>query len=65
MSNKLGIMLQGPISEWTYDIIEEHKVNFPDCDIVLSTWITDDVKDIDCMAEKSILLLTLFCNRDP
>ena len=53
MSNKLGIMLQGPISEWTYDIIEEHKVNFPDCDIVLSTWDNEDVSSFSCKIVKT------------
>ena len=55
MEKKYGILVQGSITEWTYDIIEEHKVNFPDCDIVLSTWITDDTKDVDCTVVKSIM----------
>ena len=55
MEKKYGILVQGSITEWTSDIIEEHKVNFPDCDIVLSTWITDDVKDIDCTVVKSTM----------
>ena len=53
MSNKLGIVLQGPISEWTSDIIEEHKVNFPDCDIVLSTWDNEDVSSFSCKIVKT------------
>ena len=53
MEKKYGILVQGSITEWTYDIIEEHKVNFPDCDIVLSTWDNEDVSSFSCKIVKT------------
>lgn len=45
---KYGILLQGRVSLWLKDIIEEYNSNFPDTHIVLSTWNTEDVSNIDC-----------------
>ena len=45
---RYGILLQGRVSEWLKDIISEYKVNFPYAHIVLSTWNTENVDDIDC-----------------
>ena len=53
MKKKYGILVQGSITEWTYDIIEEHKVNFPDCDIVLSTWDNEDISSFSCKIVKT------------
>lgn len=43
-----GILLQGDIRSWTIPIIEEHQQNFPDSEIVLSTWDNEDVSNIPC-----------------
>ena len=43
-----GILLQGEIRSWTIPIIDEYKKNFPDSEIVLSTWNNDDVSNIPC-----------------
>jgi len=45
----VGILLRGKISKWTRDIICEYKKNFPLAKIVLSTWTTENVKDIPCL----------------
>jgi len=44
----IGILLQGDIRRWTIPIIEEHQQNFPDSEIVLSTWDDVDVSEIPC-----------------
>ena len=46
--NKIGILLQGKISEWTVDIIKEYEYNFPTSTILLSTWTTEKIDDIPC-----------------
>jgi len=43
-----GILLQGRKENWTVPIIEEHQQNFPDSEIVVSTWDYEDVSDIPC-----------------
>ena len=44
----IGILIQGSITEWTSHIINEFTENFPDAEILLSTWNDEDVKDIEC-----------------
>jgi len=46
--SSIGILLQGSVTEWTKDIILEYKNNFPEAEIVLSTWPTDDLDKIPC-----------------
>jgi len=46
--NDLGILLQGQINDWTKKIIDEYQQNFPDSHILLSTWNTENIKDISC-----------------
>ena len=43
-----GILLQGRISRWTIPIIKEFQKNFPDSEIVLSTWYNENIIDIPC-----------------
>ncbi len=45
---KKGILVQGPITEWTTDIIKEYRENFDDIEILLSTWNNEDVSGIEC-----------------
>lgn len=47
-SSDKGILLQGPVSKWTKDIVKEYKKNFPDVDIHFTTWKNEDVEGIDC-----------------
>ncbi len=44
----IGILLQGNVRGWTIPIIEEHQQNFPDSEIVLSTWDNEDISDVPC-----------------
>jgi len=43
-----GILVQGTISDWTIDVIKTHQKNFPDAELLLSTWTSENVKDIPC-----------------
>jgi len=45
---KHTILMQGRISKWTSDIINEYSVRFPDAQILLSTWTTENIDGIDC-----------------
>jgi len=45
---KKGILLQGPVTEWTADIVNEYKDNFEDTAILLSTWSNENVDNITC-----------------
>ncbi len=49
--------MQGAISEWTADIIQEYKNNFPTAEIVLSTWIGEKTEGIPCEIVKTELPL--------
>ena len=45
---EVGILIQGRISAWIKDIIQEYKTNFPEAKILLSTWNKENVDGIDC-----------------
>lgn len=45
---KTGILLQGRVSKWTIPIIEEFQINFPNSEILLSTWNTENIEGIPC-----------------
>ena len=47
-TNEFGILLQGRVSSWTKDIVNEYKKNFPKSEILFSAWNTDDVSGINC-----------------
>lgn len=47
--------MQGPISEWTADIVQEYKNNFPTAQIVISTWINEKTDNIPCEIVKTEL----------
>ena len=46
--HNVGILLQGIVNDWTKKIIDEYEQNFPDAHILLSTWNTENTKDICC-----------------
>jgi len=45
--------MQGAVSDWTKDIINEHKKKIPDSFILLSTWKGEDVDGIGCEVVQS------------
>ena len=45
---KIGILIQGSITEWTPHIINEYKENFSEAEILLSTWDDEDIDNIEC-----------------
>ena len=51
----LGILLQGKISSWTKDIINEYSEIFPTAEIILSTWENENLENINCKVIKSKL----------
>jgi len=53
VEHELGILLQGRVSNWTNDIINEYKKIFPSAEIVFSTWSDETHKDIDCKIVRS------------
>jgi len=42
------ILMQGSVSNWTSDIVNEYSVRFPGARIVLSTWTTENIDKINC-----------------
>lgn len=52
-NNEFGVLLQGRVSSWTNDIINEYKKNFPNAEIVLSTWKNENVDGINCKVIQS------------
>lgn len=48
LNNKIGILLQGRVSEWTIDIVNEYRKNFPQASILLSTWTTENIENFPC-----------------
>ena len=53
ISKTIGILLQGKISEWTQDIVTEYQKNFPNSEILLSTWEGENTNDLTCNVVKS------------
>lgn len=51
--SEIGILLQGRVSNWLPNIIQEYKMNFPDANILLSTWDTENTTDVDCEIVRS------------
>ena len=52
---KEGILLQGIVTKWTKDIIIEYQKNLPNADIILSTWVDQNVQDLPCKVIQSDL----------
>jgi len=52
-NKKIGILLQGRISNWTKDIIIEYQENFPNSEIFVSTWEGENTDDLNCTVVKS------------
>lgn len=50
----IGILLQGKVSDWTIDIVNEYQSNFPFAKIVISTWNNERSENIPCDVIKSI-----------
>jgi hypothetical protein len=48
-----GILLQGQITEWTKDVIKEYRLNFPDSEILVSTWENENTTTIPCNVIKA------------
>ena len=46
--NSIGILLQGTITEWSEKIVKEYQENFPDAEILYSTWKSENVENITC-----------------
>ena len=46
--NSIGILLQGAITDWSEKIVTEYQENFPDAEILYSTWKTQNVENITC-----------------
>ena len=42
------ILMQGGVSKWTSEIVNEYLIRFPDASILLSTWTTENVDKINC-----------------
>ncbi len=53
VSKTTGILLQGKISEWTQDIVTEYQKNFPNSEILVSTWEGENTNDLTCNVVKS------------
>ena len=47
-SNSIGILLQGAVTDWSERIVTEYQENFPDAEILYSTWNTQNVENITC-----------------
>ena len=45
---KIGIIVSGLVTDWTRDIINEYRINFPSAEILLVTWKSEHVGGIDC-----------------
>lgn len=50
---RYGIVLQGLVNEYTRNIIDEYYSIFPDVEIILSTWNSENTDDISCKIIKS------------
>ena len=48
MRKKIGIIVTGLVTDWTRDIINEYKINFPSAEILLVTWKSEHVGGINC-----------------
>lgn len=48
MNPSKGILLQGPVSDWTLDIVKEYQKSFPYAEIILSTWNNENIEGIPC-----------------
>ena len=46
--NSIGILLQGAVTDWSERIVTEYQENFPDAEILYSTWKTQNVENITC-----------------
>ena len=46
--NSIGILLQGAVTDWSQRIVTEYQENFPDAEILYSTWKTQNVENITC-----------------
>jgi len=45
---KKGILLQGGISSWTNKIVDEYLQNFPEAEILISTWTDQNIDHLPC-----------------
>lgn len=52
-NKKIGILLQGRITDWTKDVIIEFQENFPNSEIFVSTWEGENTDNLNCTIVKS------------
>ena len=52
-NDDIDIVIRGKITEWTPDIVREYQTNFPNSEIVVSTWNNQKTDDISCKVVKN------------
>ena len=53
VNDDIGIVIRGKITDWTPDIVREYQTNFPNSEIVVSTWNNQKTDDISCQVVKN------------
>ena len=46
--NSIGILVQGAITDWTEKAIRKYQENFPNAEILCSTWKSQNIENIPC-----------------
>ena len=46
--DSIGILLQGSVNDSSEKVVKAYQENFPDAEILFSTWKTENVKNISC-----------------
>ena len=46
--DSIGILLQGGVNDSSEKVVKAYQENFPDAEILFSTWKTENVKNISC-----------------
>ncbi len=52
-NDNVDVVIRGKITEWTPDIVREYQTNFPNSEIVVSTWNNQKTDDISCKVVKN------------
>ena len=50
-NDNIDIVIRGKITEWTPDIVREYQTNFPNSEVVVSTWNNQKTDDISCKVD--------------
>lgn len=48
VTNSIGILLQGAITNWSEKVIKKYQKKFPNAEILCSTWKSQNVENITC-----------------